>query len=99
MLTLEALVCFIDNHVIEHTGSGIFLFDVEVVVGYFVIKDSLRYFDGRLCLFHADEQGAQVDLCLRRCFVLKVKRYARQGNDQHHNGPHDAKERHAGSPH
>ena len=44
-------------------------------------------------------EGAQVDLCLRRCFVLKVKRYARQRNDQHHNGPHDAKERHAGSPH
>ena len=95
LCAVKTLVGLIDDGLVKHAGLCILPLHIEVEVGDFVVKHSLRNLHGRLRLLHAEQKGSQTDLGIGRRLVLEIERHARKHDDQHQDGTHDAHKRNA----
>ena len=93
--TVEALVCLVDDGLIEHARLGVFLFDVDVDVRYATVEHALRNLHRGRLLFHAEEERVELDLCCRRGEVLEIEGDAEHRQCDEGGTEHDAQQRDA----
>ena len=96
--TVEALVHFIDNGVVEHPRLGVLLLDIKVEILH-AVEHALGNFDGRLRDFDRHQEAAQRFLRVGGNIILEIIDHKGEGEHQKEDGAHDAHQGYAGGLH